>query len=334
MRESLWGRVYHIASPYKMRMVVSMATLLVLTGLGLLSPIWMSILIAEALPGGDRELFIHCILILAGIHITTSLFSFIYSYQMRVLGGRLVFDLRRRMYDHLQKLSLGYYESRSSGEIISRMMNDVNAVTSLLTGTVLNTVISSFKAVALLGVLFYYNSTVATVAIAVLPLHFLGYFFFRARISHLSWKSSEKMAQIYGKVSEVLGAIKMVKSHSGERRESRSLISQMRESYEIDLHSGNLSKVWGQATGNISYVGEVLVMLVCGFAVLGQELTLQEYIMLMSYVAMLYAPISELIGVVQQILPAKVGILRVFEVLDTAPEVVDLPDGLRGTLSG
>ena len=334
MRENLWGRVYHIASPYKIRMVVSMATLLLLTGLGLLSPIWMSILIAEALPGGDRELFIHCILILAGIHIITSLFSFLYSYQMRILGGRLVFDLRRRMYDHLQQLSLGYYESRTSGEIISRMMNDVNAVTSLLTGTVLNTVISSFKAVALLGVLFYYNVTVATVAIAVLPLHFLGYFFFRARISHLSWKSSEKMSQIYGKVSEVLGAIKMVKSHSGERRESRSLISQMRESYEIDLHSGNLSKVWGQATGNISYVGEVLVMLVCGFAVLGQELTLQEYIMLMSYVGMLYAPISELIGVVQQLLPAKVGILRVFEVLDTAPEVVDLPDGLRGTLRG
>ena len=334
MRENLWGRVYHIASPYKMRMVVSMATLLVLTGLGLLSPIWMSILIAEALPGGDRELFIHCILILAGIHIITSLFSFMYSYQMRILGGRLVFDLRRRMYDHLQKLSLGYYESRSSGEIISRMMNDVNAVTSLLTGTVLNTVISSFKAIALIGVLFYYNVTVATVAIAVLPLHFLGYFFFRARISHLSWQSSEKMAQIYGKVSEVFGAIKMVKSHSGERRESRSLISQMRESYEIDLHSGNLSKIWGQATGNISYAGEVLVMLVCGFAVLGQELTLQKYIMLMSYVAMLYAPISELIGVVQQILPAKVGIRRVFEVLDTAPEVVDLPDGLRGTLRG
>ena len=141
---------------------------------------------------------------------------------MRVLGGRLVFELRRKMYDHLQQLSLGYYESKSSGEIISRMMNDVNAVTSLLTGTVLNTLISSVKALALIGVLFYYNGMVATVAVAVLPLHFLGYFIFRARISHLSWKSSEKMAQIYGKVSEVLGAIKMVKSHSGERRESRS----------------------------------------------------------------------------------------------------------------
>lgn len=334
MRQSLSGRVYEIVSPYKTRMVVSMATLLVLTGLGLLSPIFGAKLVGKALPEGDRELFIQCIITLAVIHVVTSLISYAYSYQMRILGGRVVFDLRRKMYDHLQKLSLGYYESRSSGEIISRMMNDVNAVTRLLTGTVLNTLISSVKALALVGVLCYYDFLVATVAIAVLPLHFIGYFFFRARISHLSWISSEKMSQIYGKVSEVLGAIKMVKSHSGERRESRSLIAQMRESYEIDLHSGNLSKIWGQATGNISYVGQVLVMLVCGFAVLGKELALDEYILLMSYVGMLYAPINQLIGVVQQILPAKVGIRRVFEVLDTAPEVIDLPDGITGPIRG
>ena len=334
MRQTLWSRVYDIISPYKARMFVSLGTLLVLTGLGLLSPVFASKLVGKALPEGNRDLFVQCIIMLVIIHVISSAISFAYSYQMRILGGRLVFDLRRKMYDHLQKLSLGYYESRSSGEIIARMMNDVNAVTSLLTGTVLNTLISSVKALGLVGVLFYYNPVVASVAIGVLPLHFLGYFFFRARISHLSWKSTEKMSQIYGKVSEVLGAIKMVKSHSGERRESRSLISQMRESYEIDLHTGNLSKIWGQATGNISYVGEVLVMLVCGFAVLGQNLTLDQYILLMAYVAMLYAPISELIGVVQQILPAKVGIRRVFEVLDTAPEVFDPPEGVRGPIRG
>lgn len=142
------------------------------------------------------------------------------------------------------------------------------------------------------------------------------------------------MSQIYGKVSEVVGAIKMVKSHSGERRESRSLIGQMRESYDIDLYSGNLANIWGQVTGNISYAGEVLVMLVCGAAVLDHQLELEEYILLMSYVAMLYAPVSELISVVQQILPAKVGIRRVFEVLDTAPEVEDDPDGVREVLEG
>jgi subfamily B ATP-binding cassette protein MsbA len=334
MKRNLWFRVYEIVKPFRGKLILSMATLLLLTGLGLLPPIWIAKIGGNALINSDEELFLECVIILVGLRLSTSLISFVYSYQMRILGGRLVFDLRRRMYDHLQRLSLGFYESRSSGEIISRMMNDVNAVTSLVTGTVLNTVVSSVKALVLVGVLFYTSPLVAIVAIAVLPFHFLGYFFFRARISHYAWKSTEKMSQIYGKVSEVVGAIKMVKSHSGERRESRSLIGQMRENYDIDIYSGNLANIWGQATGNISYAGEVLVMLVCGFAVLGEELALEQYILLITYVAMLYAPVSELIAVVQQILPAKVGIRRVFEVLDTAPEVEDDPEGVRVVIEG
>lgn len=334
MKRNLWYRVYEITQPYRGKLIFSMGILLFLTGLGLLSPIWGAKLVGRALPTGDGALFLECVVMLVVLRVSTSIISFVYSYQMRILGGRLVFDLRRRMYDHLQRLSLGFYESRSSGEIISRMMNDVNSVTSLVTGTVLNTIISSVKALALIGVLFYTSPIVAVVALAVLPFHFMGYFFFRARISHYAWKSTEKMSQIYGKVSEVVGAIKMVKSHSGERRESRSLIGQMRESYDIDIYSGNLANIWGQVTGNISYAGEVLVMLVCGFAVLDRQLELEEYLLLMSYVAMLYAPVSELIAVVQQILPAKIGIRRVFEVLDTAPEVEDDPDGVREIIEG
>lgn len=313
---------------------MSTVTLLLLTILGLASPQLSAKLIGKALPTLDGDLFYTCVAGLFAVHLTSNVLSYLYSYQMRILGGRVVFDLRRRMYDHLQRLSLGFYESRSSGEIISRMMNDVNSITSLVTGTVLNTLISSFKAVAILGWLFYISPKVTLVALAVLPLHFLGYFFFNNRISHTAWKSSEKMSQIYGKVSEVLGAMKMVKSHSGEMRESRSLITQLRESYDINLYSGNLGSIWGHTTGNISYVGQVAVMLVCGTAVLGEELTLEQYILLLSYVGMLYQPVSELISVVQQILPAKVGIRRVFEIMDMEPEVADRPDGERGTIRG
>jgi ABC-type multidrug transport system fused ATPase/permease subunit len=336
MRRNLWQRVIEIIIPYRWRLAVSMVSLLALTALGLYSPIWAATLLGEALPNLDKPLFLKCVVILFVIHLLTSAISFLYSYQMRILGGRVIFDLRRRIYEHLQRLSLGFYESRSSGEIISRMMNDVNSITSLVTGTALNTLISSIKAIALVGVLYHHSPKVTFIALAVLPLHFLGYFFFNARISHFYWKSSEKMSQIYGKVSEVMGAMKMVKSHSGEKRESRALVSQLRESYDINLHSGNMSSIWGNATGNISKIGEVLVMLVCGYAVLGggDDFTLKDYILLLSYVGMLYSPISELIGVVQQILPAKVGIRRVFEILDMEPEVEDSPNGVRDTLRG
>jgi subfamily B ATP-binding cassette protein MsbA len=333
-RPNLWSRVYGIVRPYRTRLAVSTVTLLALTILGLTSPVLSARLIGRALPELDRDLFLICVGSLFAVNLGSNILSFVYSYQMRVLGGRVVFDLRRRMYDQLQRLSLGFYESRSSGEIISRMMNDVNSITSLVTGTVLNTLISSFKAIAILVVLFMTSTQVTLVALAVLPLHFLGYFLFNNRISHTAWKSSEKMSQIYGKVSEVLGAMKMVKAHSGEKRESRSLVTQLRESYDINLYSGNLGSIWGQMTGNISYVGQVAVMLVCGSAVLGEELTIEQYILLLSYVGMLYRPMSELIGVVQQILPAKVGIRRVFEIMDMEPEVVDRPDGLRDRIRG
>ena len=334
MRRSVWKRVYEIITPYRTRLVISMMILLALTGLGLYSPIWSAKLIGVALPQGNATLFFRCVLILVIIHVSTSIISYFYKYQMRILGGRVVYDLRRRMYNHLQRLSMGFYESRSSGEIISRMMNDVNSITSLVTGTALNTLISSFKALFLLVMLFHLSVKVTLVALAVLPFHFLGYYFFQSRISHYSWKSSEKMSQLYGKVSEVLGAMKMVKSHSGEMRESRALVTQLRENYDINLYSGNLSSLWGNATGNISYLGQVLVMLVCGLAVLSDDLTLEDYILLMSYVGMLYSPISELISVVQQLLPAKVGIRRVFEILDLEPEVEDRRDGLRRIISG
>lgn len=341
-RPTLWHRVYAIIVPYRARLMVSMVTLLILTALGLWSPWWSAKLIGGALTAQDvdgvmqldRELFITCVAFLFGIHVVSSLLGFLYGYQMRTLGGRVIFDLRRRMYDHLQRLSLGFYESRSSGEIISRMMNDVNSITSLVTGTALNTLISSFKAIAIMAILVLDSPRVAMVAVAILPLHFIGYFFFNSRISHVHWKRSEKMSQIYGKVSEVLSAMKMVKSHSGEMRESRSLITQLRESYDIDLYSGNLSSAWGHATGNISYIGQIFVMLVCGFAVLDYEMTLEQYLRSLTYVGMLYAPVAELIGVVQQILPAKVGIRRVFEIMDLQPEVTDRPDGLRDTLRG
>jgi ABC-type multidrug transport system fused ATPase/permease subunit len=108
----------------------------------------------------------------------------------------------------------------------------------------------------------------------------------------------------------------------------------LRESYDINLYSGNLGNIWGHATGNISHLGTVVVTVVCGFAVIDDGMTLQQYILLLSYVAMLYAPVAELISVVQQILPAKVGIRRVFEIMDLAPEVVDPPNGIRDAIRG
>ena len=337
MGQSLWKRVYGLVAPYRTRLGLALAGLLAYTGLGIYTPVWTAELLGTALPNKDANHFLVCVVAIFVLYVLGSLLQLFYSYQMRVFGGRVVFDLRRRMYDHLQRLSLGFYESRTSGEIISRMMNDVNAITNLVTGTAVNAIVSVFTAFVLVGVLYYHSPKITLIALAVLPLHFVGYYFFQARISHIAWKSSEKMSQIYGKISEVLDAMKMVKSHSGEVRERRSLITQLRESYDINLYFGNLSTIWGQATGNISHIGQVIVMLVCGYAVIddiGNTFTVTVYLKLLAWVGMLYSPVAQLIALVQQILPAKVGIRRVFEIMEMEPEVVEDDSAVNENLRG
>jgi subfamily B ATP-binding cassette protein MsbA len=334
LRQKSWRRLREMIVPYRKRLLISLGTLLVLAGLGIYAPVWTARLIGKALPELNRTLFFECVAALFILNVAINAASYLYSYQMRLVAGRLVFDLRRRLYEHLQRLSLGFYEQTNPGEIISRMMNDVNSITTLITGTALNTIVSLLKAVFLLGVIFATSVKVGFIALIVLPVHFIWYHLFKARITNLTWKSSEKTSQVYGKISEVFGAIKMVKSHAGDLRESRALVAQLREGHDITINSGNLLNVWGQASGTISYAGHILVVLVTGLAVLDEGLPLETFILLMTYVGMLYAPISELISVAQQIVPAKVGMQRVFEIMDMQPEVADRRDGVRDLARG
>jgi ATP-binding cassette, subfamily B, bacterial MsbA len=334
IRRKSWRRLREVVVPHRRRLMLSLVVLLALAALGIYTPIWSARMIGTALPQLDRDLFLKCVLALFILNVLTNAVSYLYSHQMRLIGGRMVFDLRRRLYDHLQRLSLGFYEQRSPGEIISRMMNDVSSITTLVTGTALNTIVSLLKAIFLLGVIFATSVKVGLIALIVLPVHFIWYHLFQARLTNLSWKSSEKMSQIYGKISEVFGAVKMVKSHSGDLRESRALTEQLREGHDISLNTGNLLNIWGQTSGSISYVGHVLVILVTGLAVINDGLPLETFVLLMTYVGMLYAPISEIISVAQQIVPAKVGVQRVFEILDMQPEVDDQPHGRKQISSG
>ena len=338
-RQSTLVRVLDLVRPYRWKLAQSLGLLLMLTGAGLATPLIAAQIIGVALPSQDWSTFRLLLGAMFLLLVVTAVLRLLNNHNMRCIGGRIVFDLRRKLYKHLHCLSLNYFESRGSGEIMSRLMNDVAAITSLVTGTALNTIISLFTAVAILGLLFYLNWTVALLAVVVLPLHYFGYYLFRKRLSYQSWKQSEKISQVYGKANEVFDAAKIVKAYSNETREVRTLTAQLREGYQINVHSGLLSNAWGLSSGLISNGGMILVMLVCGFAVVfgnhaNTMVAVKQYIVLTSYVTMLYAPIDQLIDVANQLIPAKVGMMRVFEILDMEPEVQDRPSSVRRALQG
>ena len=334
-RKNVFSRICKLIRPYRGHLYQSLVLLLFLTGLGLLTPFFIGKIIGVGLKDKQLDVFLTFVALLVASQFISTLLGLLNRHIMRTVGGRVVFDLRRQMYVHLHRLSLSFYESRGSGEIMARLMNDVSAITILITGTALNAIVSIFSATAIIGILFYLSWPVALLALGVMPFHYLTYYMFKRRLSHQTWKSSEKTSQIYGKANEVFDAAKMVKAHSSESREIRTLIGQLREGYEISIHSGLLSSIWSSVSNLISNWGNILVMLVCGAAVIvSQTMELDMYITLMGFVGMLYSPIDQLISVANQLIPAKVGIQRVFEILDLEPEVEDKPGALRQPLRG
>ncbi|MAE61086.1 MAG: hypothetical protein CMJ49_06990 [Planctomycetaceae bacterium] len=323
-----------LVTPYRWKLAQTLVILLILAGLSLIPPKITQLIIDDALTNQDMRLFLVLLAIVFALWAVISVLGLLSGHLMRVVAGRIVFDLRKRMYDHVQKLSLGFFESRSPGEIMSRLMGDVASITTLVTGTVLHTITSVFSAVGILILLFCLDWRIALLAIGVMPLHFLSYFMFERRLSYESWKASEKNSQIQGKAHEVFDAAKMVKGYSAEQRECRALIGQLREGYEIGIRSGWLSNSWGVFTDSVSNVGTIAVMLACGLGVILMDGTAGNYIMLVMYAGALYGPIRQLINIAGQIIPARVGLMRVYEILDLEPDVIEKPNAIRRRITG
>ena len=347
-RKTRLQQFLQLVRPYRWMLGQCLVIMLIMSGVAMVQPLLFAEVIGRALPNQDLELFTACLVGMLVVMLVGEVLGLLNGHLLRLVAGRVIFDIRRKMYAHVQRLSLSFFESRSPGEINSRLMGDTASIANLVTGTVLRTIESVFRATFILGLLLWMDWRIALIAMAVTPLHFLSYFLFERRLGHESWKATEKNSQINGKTNEVFDAAKVVKGYSAEQREVKTLVAQLREGYEIGLRSGWLTNAWGAFTNSVSHVGSVVVMVATGLVVIWLDPTglteaqtrdqvqqgVVNFSAMIAYVGMLYAPISQLINVVGQIIPARVGLQRVYEILDLEQDVVDKPDALHRKIKG
>ncbi|MDA1301349.1 MAG: ABC transporter ATP-binding protein [Proteobacteria bacterium] len=347
-RKTRLQQFLQLVRPYRWMLGQCLVIMLIMSGVAMVQPLLFAEVIGRALPNQDLELFTACLVGMLVVMLVGEVLGLLNGHLLRLVAGRVIFDIRRKMYAHVQRLSLSFFESRSPGEINSRLMGDTASIANLVTGTVLRTIESVFRATFILGLLLWMDWRIALIAMAVTPLHFLSYFLFERRLGHESWKATEKNSQINGKTNEVFDAAKVVKGYSAEQREVKTLVAQLREGYEIGLRSGWLTNAWGAFTNSVSHVGSLVVMVATGLVVIWMDPTglteaqtrdqvqqgVVNFSAMIAYVGMLYAPISQLINVVGQIIPARVGLQRVYEILDLEQDVVDKPDALHRKIKG
>lgn len=251
------------------------------------------------------------------------------------VGQWVMHDLRRTLYAHIQRLSLSFHDESQTGDLISRVTSDIDAVQSFVTSGLLGVLINCITLAGMIGIMFYMNWRFTLIALSIAPLLFLVVFHYTRLIRKSSREVRKKEGQIVSLVQEVFTSIRVVKAFAREDYEQKRLEDESLESVEIALRARSLKARLTPFVEIIVGVGTSLVLWFGARMALAGALDAGSLIVFIWYLGKMYKPMQELSKMTDTYAKAAVGYERIQEVLQSEREVKDLPGSRRaGKLRG
>ena len=337
--------------PFLPAMIVGTLCVVATSGMGQCRPLITRFLIDKVLTpaikaGWDQAQYAASLRLLGfviaailGIAVLNALFSCVRTRVMRRAGAKMVLLLRLHVYAHLQRLSLGFFESRRTGDTMSRITGDVNAMERLVTGMGDRLLTETLNLVVTVGILFWLNPKLALCALAPVPLMALHMFFFGRRIRPLYRRIRDHVGAVNARIQDNLSGIRVIKAFHTEEVEAARFEKDNTELFDAQMEGVRL---WSVAFPLVQLVTALGALLVTGYGAYlilqpQPEVTLGDLFAFNAYVMHLYRPIGHLFHMFNELLQSFAAGERVAEILETEPGVADDPDAeplgeLRGAV--
>jgi ABC-type multidrug transport system fused ATPase/permease subunit len=266
---------------------------------------------------------------LVGIHILTSLVNAGDLYLRHTLGERFIFDLRVRIYAHLQQLSLAFYENTSTGELMSRVTNDVNALESFVTHGVTLTIVDLLRLIGASGMLLALNWKLSLVVLAPLPVLVIGLRYFNQRARPIYRRVRDKLGDINARLQDNLSGIRVIQAFEQEEAELRHFRNVSERYYQERVRAIRTWTTFFPTLHFIMALGGVAVLGVGARMVMLDLISLGTLVAFMSYITSFYQPLRRLTEVDNTFQQAIAAGERIFELLDETPDIQDEPDAIE-----
>jgi len=283
----------------------------------------------------DLRTMTNAIGLFLGLVIVQGILSMGHSYLTARVSQRIMADFRTHVFAHLQRLSLSFFAKRRTGEILSRLMNDVSVIQT----TVTETPIDSAKQLVTFGggvaFLLVMNWRLCLLILMLLPLLVLVARLFGKRLKALSTAIQDQTASTTTLVEEVLSGIRVVKSFVQTRREEARFASQVRTALETTLRRAAVLAVFVPTITLLTFAAAAAVLWYGGRQVIEGTVSPGDLFAFVLFAGILIGPFGSATRVFAQIKEAQGAMQRVLEILDTQPEVRDRPDAVDlPTISG
>ncbi|HEY3908932.1 MAG TPA: ABC transporter ATP-binding protein [Stellaceae bacterium] len=324
--------------PYRGWVAWALAQVFLITGFELLKPWPLQVVIDNVLGGkpfpvaalrgapASRLLLLACLGIVL-VQLGSGGLTLLHNYTTIRVGQNMVNDLRGALYGHLQRLSLAFHNRQRIGDLLYRVTADSFAVQTMIMNGALPILSAVILLAGMLIILFPLDPTLTVLALTIVPVLFALVSGFNRKIVEVATEVRTAESRVYSLVQWTMSSIKVVQAFTKEDDEHRRFMGASRASLRATLRLYSWQTLYSGAVDGVVAGGTALVVYAGARAVTSGALTIGQLIVFISYLAQLYAPISRITQSWGLIAGARVGARRVFEVLDTEP---DLPDGTRG----
>ena len=314
---------------YKKLYVLAMLGTLGLTAVNLAAPRALSAMTGIVEQGVD-EAGLRRIgwltVILVALYLLRILFRFMSNYLAHKAAWYLVGDLRTRTYDKMERLHLGYFHDKQTGDLMSRVVNDTRDF-ELLYAHIIPDMITNFVTFAgVLTVLLLINWKLALITCFPIPLILISGIIFAKKVRPFFRISQKKMGELNGKLQDNLSGVHEIQSFGREAYETEQVNEKNFDHIKAMLHALKVSAVFHPSVEFISSIGTILVVAFGGLLAYHEGLSVADIVAFMLYLGLFYGPIAGLANLLESTQQSLAGAERVMAVLDTPCEIVDKED--------
>jgi ATP-binding cassette subfamily B protein/subfamily B ATP-binding cassette protein MsbA len=316
------------AAPYRVYLIVAGFSTLMITGLNLIAP-WLIRDLTNILTGqidaGSLRRIGRIATVLGLTYLGRAGFRFLSNYYAHVGAWRLVTDMRVRVYDHLQKLSLSYYHDKQTGQLMSRVVNDTAQLETLIAHAIPELGTNGLILVGVAILLFIIQPTLALATLVPIPFLAFGSVWFMKKIRPDFRAAQQNLAELNAGLQDNLSGIKEIQVFNQQSREVRHIERSAASWRDAILRALKKSAIFHPAIEFVSASGLVIVVGFGGYLAYQGRMNVADIIAFLMYLTLFYQPVTNLARVAEDVQTALAGAERVLQVLDTEPDVADRP---------
>ncbi len=322
-------RIRTFLQPYRWQIFATMFSLLALTALNLAVPEIIRIVLDEGLALEETRSLVESALLLLGLGLASALLNVINRYGSEWVAVRVGYDLRNRMYDHIQHLPFTYHDHTQSGQLISRCIEDVRSIERFAGGSLADLVRFILLVVGILAITLAKNPTLAWIALLpMVPLIWLTASF-GTKIGKLFFAVDQAVGEVSNRLQENVVGVQVVRAFAREEYETQRFTEANQTVFKNWVR---VIDEWSKIMPTTNWLTTLSIILILWFGgqmVVDGTLTIGALTSFNFYILMMAEPAQQLTGLVNAGGEAAAGAQRVFEVLDIAPAIQSAPDAVK-----